>query len=286
MDTGTIFNIQRYSVHDGPGIRTTVFFKGCPLRCWWCHNPESQSHTREIMFSMERCIGCGSCTRNCLHGAIGVKDGKAIIDREDCLFPNECDQCFQSCPTNAIELIGRKIGINEVMKEIQKDLIFYDQSGGGVTFSGGEPLSQLEFLSNLLDSCKREGIHTVVDTSGYISWEKLSHIAPKVDLFLYDIKLINNDKHKKYTGVCNNLILENLIKLSKGNNKIFVRIPIIPGINDDEKNIIETGEFLSKLNIAQVNLLPYHNIGLNKYKKLRVSCELLEVNSPSEEKNV
>lgn len=281
MTTGVIFNLQRYSIHDGPGIRTVVFLKGCSLRCWWCHNPESQLLASELIFSEQRCLGCGRCGENCLQGAISFQEGKVVINRQMCVL---CERCSKSCPTNALEMIGRKMTVEQVMTEIRKDLIFYDQSGGGVTFSGGEPFFQFEYLDQLLDCCNREEIHTVVDTAGWISEERLLQIAPKIDLFLFDLKLMNSKKHEKYIGVSNELILSNLKKLTEKKYRVFVRIPIIPGINDDRENLQKTGEFLAKIKIEQVYLLPYHNIGVGKYKKRKINYQLQDVQSPSAEK--
>ena len=281
MTTGIIFNIQRYSIHDGPGIRTTIFLKGCPLICWWCQNPESQLSEQEMVFWEERCIGCGECFSNCLSRAIQIKNKKPVTDEKKC---NLCGKCSRICPTQAREMIGEKLTAEEIIKEIEKDLIFYEESGGGVTFSGGEPLSQSEFLEDLLDGCKQKKIHTAVDTSGYVSWEILNKISPKVDLFLYDLKLMDNERHKKYIGVSNEIILENLKKLSFVHNNIFIRFPVIPGINDDYQNIRKIGEFLSSLEITQVNLLSYHYIGIDKYRRLGRTYELVNTQPPSEEK--
>jgi pyruvate formate lyase activating enzyme len=281
MTTGIIFNIQRYSIHDGPGIRTTVFLKGCPLSCWWCQNPESQLSEQEMIFWGDRCIGCGTCSTICLSDAIQIKNGIPITEKEKCIL---CGKCIEKCPALAREMIGEKLTIEKVIKEIEKDSIFYEESGGGVTFSGGEPLGQSEFLEGLLNGCREKKIHTAVDTSGYISWEILNKIRPKVDLFLYDLKLMDSEKHQKYTGVSNEIILENLKKLSSVHHNIFVRFPVIPGINDDYQNIKETGEFLSSLKIAQVNLLPYHYIGIDKYRRLGRTYKLVTIQSPSEEK--
>ena len=281
MTTGIIFNIQRYSIHDGPGIRTTVFLKGCPLNCWWCQNPESQLSGQEMLFWGDRCIGCGACSTICPSGAIKIKNGIPVTEKEKCIL---CGKCIEKCPALAREMIGEKLTVEEIIKEIEKDLVFYEESGGGVTFSGGEPLGQSEFLESLLICCQKKKIHTAVDTSGYISWEILSKISSKVDLFLYDLKIMDNERHKKYTGVSNELILENLKKLSSVHNNIFVRFPVIPGINDDYQNIKETGEFLSSLKIAQVNLLPYHYIGIDKYRRLGRTYKLVTTQPPSEEK--
>jgi len=281
MTTGTVFNIQRYSIHDGSGIRTTVFLKGCPLNCWWCQNPESQLNGEEMVFWEDRCIGCGACSLNCPSSAIQMKNKKPVTDKNKC---NLCGECSRTCPAQAREMIGKKLTTEEVIKDAEKDLVFYEESGGGVTFSGGEPLGQSEFLESLLICCQKERIHTAVDTSGYISWEILSKISSKVDLFLYDLKIMDSERHKKYTGVSNEIILENLKKLSSVHHNIFVRFPVIPGINDDYQNIKETGEFLSSLKIAQVNLLPYHYIGIDKYRRLGRTYKLAATQPPSEEK--
>jgi len=281
VTTGTIFNIQRYSIHDGPGIRTTVFLKGCPLNCWWCQNPESQTDKQEMIFWEDRCIGCALCSINCPSGAISMKDGKPVTNRNECIM---CGKCSRICPARAREIMGSKVSADDVIKEIEKDLIFYEESGGGATFSGGEPLSQSEFLGALLDGCKEKKIHTAVDTSGYIPWKILERLNSKIDLFLYDLKIMDDKRHKKYTGVSNNLILENLKKLCLVHHNIFIRFPIIPGINDDDQNIREMGEFLSSLKIAQINLLPYHFMGIDKYKRLERIYKLADIHSPSKEK--
>ena len=281
VSTGTVFNIQRYSIHDGPGIRTTIFLKGCPLNCWWCQNPESQLTEQETVFREDRCIGCGACSTICSSHVIQIKNGLPVTEKEKCIL---CGKCIEKCPALAREMIGKKLTTEEVIEEIEKDLVFYEESGGGVTFSGGEPLKQSEFLESLLNGCREKKIHTAVDTCGYISWEILNKISLKVDLFLYDLKLMDIEKHKKYTGVSNEIILENLKKLSSIHNNIFIRFPVIPGINDDYQNIRETGEFLSFLKIAQINLLPYHYIGKDKYKRLKRTYKLVTAQPPSEEK--
>ena len=279
--TGTVFNIQRYSIHDGPGIRTTVFLKGCPLNCWWCQNPESRLSGQEMVFWGDRCIGCGACSTICPSGAIQIKNGIPVTEKEKCIL---CGKCIEKCPALAREMIGEKLTTEEVIKEIEKDLIFYEESGGGVTFSGGEPLGQSEFLEGLLNGCREKKIHTAVDTSGYISWGILNKIHSKVDLFLYDLKIMDKKRHKKYTGVSNEIILENLEKLSSVHNNIFIRFPVIPDINDDYQNIRKIGEFLSSLEITQVNLLPYHYIGKDKYRRLGRTYKLENIQPPSEEK--
>lgn len=280
MEKGIIFNIQKFSVHDGPGIRTTVFFKGCPLNCLWCHNPESQNMNPEVMYYSRRCVGCGACASKCPNSALSIKDNLIVSDIKSC---TACGLCVKLCPSNAREIAGYSACTEYVMDEIRKDLIFYEESGGGVTFSGGEPLMQYKFLSELLCMCRQEGIDTALDTSGYAPWQVLERISSNVNLFLYDIKLMDDEKHKRYTGVSNEIILENIKKLSSLGSRIFARIPIVPGINDDKENISLAGSFLSGLNIEQVNLLPYHNISADKYSRLSREYELKDLPVPSEE---
>ncbi|MBP8613940.1 MAG: glycyl-radical enzyme activating protein [Firmicutes bacterium] len=298
MQKGTIFNIQKFSVHDGPGIRTTVFFKGCPLRCKWCHNPEGQSMTRELVVYDSRCVRCGSCLKVCPQNAIrfidldsgvriqedllvlGRKDTAVVTDREKCTV---CGECVFSCPSGAREIAGKEVSSDYVLEEVIKDRIFYEQSGGGVTFSGGEPLMQPAFLKELCVMSKHEGISVAVDTSGYAPWNQIESIIPFVDTFLYDIKTMDPQKHLEYTGVSNSLILENLKKLSEVNANIIGRIPIVPGMNDDRQSVEDIGEYLSGLNVKKANILPYHNIGIDKYERLGKTYELSDVPEPKDE---
>ena len=281
MCNGRIFNIQRYSIHDGPGIRTTVFLKGCPLSCIWCHNPESQAFGPEIMLYSKRCIGCGKCVEVCKHGALFFLNGSIQFNRDKC---TSCGSCAEVCYAKARETAGKLTTVQEVMYQIDKDSIFYDESGGGVTFSGGEPLSQPEFLMELLRQCKKREYHTTVDTSGYGAPETIKAISCLTDLFLYDLKLMDDDKHMKYTGVSNKLILENLKTISQLGNRIFIRIPLIPGINDDEGNIKATAEVIQNTpGIEQVNILPYHNIAVDKYNRLGKQNSLMDIPVPSSE---
>lgn len=276
MAEGYIFNIQRFSIHDGPGIRTTVFFKGCPLRCWWCHNPEGQTLERELLVFNNRCIGCGTCAKVCERGAITIKEGKVLIDREKC---DLCGKCVENCSTRGLEFAGKLVTDEWLLKELKKDIIFFDQSGGGVTISGGEPLMQFEFLLSLVKMLKEEGIHVTVDTSGYGEWDKLKQLANNVDLFLYDIKLIDNEKHKKYMGVSNEIILKNMQKLVNEKTNIAPRIPLIPGVNDDIEDIKQFAKFLGGLGFRTVNILPYHDFGREKYiragKEYKIEKKLL-----------
>lgn len=280
MASADIINIQKYSIHDGPGIRTTVFFKGCPLNCWWCHNPESQNKGPEIMFFKERCTGCGSCFKGCPANAIELIEGYPVVNESNCTL---CGKCSDFCLSNARELVGKDITVKNLMKEIIKDEVFYEESNGGVTFSGGEPLMHADYLSNVLKICKDKGIHTAVDTCGYAVWEQFEKIVDKVDLFLFDIKHMNNEKHIKYMGVENVIILENLKKLSERGSNIYIRLPIIAGVNDDDENIDKAVDFLSKLNIIHVNLLPYHKMGMDKYRRLNIEYKLSGLEKPSDE---
>lgn len=280
MTQGTVFNIQKYSIHDGPGIRTTVFLKGCPLVCWWCHNPESQGSKQETVFRQNKCIVCRDCERVCPKGAVRFDERCYSLDKGKCIL---CGACTEVCPSEALELIGNKMTTDEVIKEIEKDRVFYEESGGGVTFSGGEPLLQIDFLDSLLTASKEKGIHTALDTSGYGPWENFERIIDKVDLTLFDIKHMDNEKHKKYVGVSNETILNNLGKLVQRGNRIWVRIPIIPSINDDELNIQRTCDLILSLGIADVFILPYHNIAMDKYKRLNMKYRITHINELTDE---
>lgn len=228
--TGTIFNIQRFSVNDGPGIRTTVFLKGCPLHCAWCHNPESISPEKDLMLHEDRCIRCGDCVAVCEQHAIRSDNGGFVTDREKCI---RCGRCLDVCYAEARVLMGKEVTADEVMAEIVKDTVFFDQSSGGVTFSGGEPLLQHQFLTSLLEACKKKAIHTAVDTSGHIPADILRDVSRSVDLFLYDVKTLDDAVHQKFAGVSNRRILENLRLLIDLGKEIIVRVPIIPEINDN-----------------------------------------------------
>ncbi len=275
--TGMIFNIMRYSIHDGPGIRTTVFFKGCPLRCVWCHNPESISPRAQLMYRADRCVRCGACQEACPHGNISRVDGFFVTVRDRCRV---CGACAEACYAEAREIIGRERSADDVMQEIEKDIPFFEESGGGVTFSGGEPLLQHRFLRELLEQCRGKHIHTAVDTSGFAPWPVLEPVAANTDLFLYDLKHIDDGKHHELTGVSNALILENLRRLSAFGAGVIVRMPIVPGFNDDTASIDAAGRFLSCLPGFQgVHLLPYHRAGMDKYEKLNMVRQMPDIPS-------
>ena len=280
MTTGIIFDIKKFSIHDGPGIRTTVFFKGCPLSCWWCHNPESQALQPEMVFRANRCINCGACVEACPQDAIS-QDGKIVsTDRKKCTL---CGDCVAVCYAEAREMVGQEMSVPQVIAEIERDVVFYDESGGGVTFSGGEPLMQHDFLLALLQACREREIHTALDTCGFASWETLDSVRGYVDLFLYDLKLMDDAKHQKFVGVPSELILSNLQALSGHGHDIFLRVPIIPGITDGEENIRQIGKFAAALpHLNQVDILPYHHTAAEKYSRLHKVYQLPETRPPSE----
>jgi pyruvate formate lyase activating enzyme len=280
--TGIIFDVKKFSIHDGPGIRTTVFFKGCPLACSWCHNPESQSPEPELALRPDRCIRCGACVSACAHGAISMSSDAVATDAERCV---RCGACVEVCYAEARELLGRGMTVAQVMAEIGRDVVFYDESGGGVTFSGGEPLSQPDFLLALLRACKQEEIHTALDTCGFSPWETLDRVREYVDLFLYDLKLMDDARHRKYTGVSNALILGNLQALSQRGHTIVLRVPVVPGINDDDEGIRRVGSFAAALpRLSRVDLLPYHHAGVEKYHRLNRVYGLPGTRPPTDER--
>ncbi len=267
---GFIFNIQRYCIHDGPGIRTTVFMKKCPLHCLWCANPEAINGLPEIFYYQNRCNKCYSCLDACIHGAISVpRYGEfIIIDRNIC---EGCEDhvCITSCDQVALELAGSLISVEELMEEVEKDDIFYRNSDGGVTLSGGEPTSQLGFTLELLKRCKEKGFHTTLDTCGYASWNLMKEILEYTDLILYDIKHMDSSKHKELTGVPNELILRNVEAIfAQARIPTIIRIPIIPQHNDSKDNMEATARYLKEIGATEVNLLPYHRLGLEKYRRL------------------
>lgn len=273
-----ITNIQKYSIHDGDGIRTTVFFKGCPLKCKWCHNPETQNFKKQILTNREKCTGCGSCILVCPNHAIRLVDGKAVTDHEKC---NGCGTCVKNCLSNIREVAGKEYTVKELVKELKKDEMFYEESGGGVTLSGGEVMCMdMDYIEALAKELHRQGITVTIDTCGYAPYDNFKRILPYVNTFLYDIKAMDREVHKEFIGVDNTLILENLEKLSEDNARIYIRIPTIKGVNADDESMKAVIDWLlaHKIKVAQVNLLPYHNTGSSKYGRLEKTYdgEMLE----------
>ena len=280
MDHGTVFNIQRFSVHDGPGIRTTVFLKGCPLNCLWCHNPEGIATEPEIVRSPNRCIECGECVQVCPEGLPipGQAAGTERIDQ--CVV---CGACAQACPCEARQMAGRSMTVDEVMVEILKDRIFFDESGGGVTFSGGEPLSQSAFLRALLSACREQGVHTTVDTSGLAPFDDLKSVAELTDLLLYDVKMIDDTEHRRFTGASNTRILDNLRRLGSGEHRIWIRVPVVPGIKDRADNVEATAHLAASVRgVERICLLPYHPLGEDKLRRLGQRSELAGLERPTD----
>lgn len=280
MPSGWIFNTQRFSVHDGPGIRTTVFLKGCPLACVWCHNPEGIASGPELALSPKRCIACGECVAVCPEGLPVPGASPQPGSEGSCLV---CGACAETCPSQARQVAGRRASVDEVIAEILKDRIFFEQSGGGATFSGGEPLWQPQFLSSLLAACKSEGIRTAVDTSGLAPWKDLESIAAITDLFLYDIKHLDDEVHRRYTGASNLQILSNLQRLGALGSRIWVRVPVIPGFNDAPSHLRAIGHLAAGIDgVERVCLLPYHPLGEDKLRRQGREAVLAIVDRPSD----
>jgi len=273
--TGILFDVRKYSIHDGPGIRTAFFFKGCPLHCAWCHNPEGIAFSPEILLRPDRCLGldrCGICIKNCPTGA--AQPAQSPIAFSPQAVCSICGICVAECPSEARQIVGRKISVNDIVAAALQDESFYDESGGGVTFTGGEPFAQPEFLLECLDACKKNGIHTALDTSGYAPSSIVDRAADSANLFLFDIKHMDSKEHERWTGVPNSQILENLSSLCARGASIWVRIPLIPGVNDSKDNLEATANILEGLNFAKdlnqgcsraVQILPYHDSAKNKY---------------------
>lgn len=278
---GRIFDIKRYSIHDGPGIRTTVFLKGCGLHCLWCHNPESVAPGPDLMHWPARCVRCYSCVGACPPGAISKDAGGAVvIDRTKC---DLCGKCAEACLYDAMQIVGREMSVDEVMAEVEKDRIFYEQSGGGVTLSGGDPLVQAEFAGAVLDACRARGFHTALDTAGLAPSGPFERLARRADLVLYDLKVVDEGRHEAFTGVSNAAILDNLRRLAAAGPEVWIRIPLVPGVNDDEDNIGRTIGLLGSLGkIRRVGLLPYHAGGLDKAGRIGQGSHFRKFEAPSE----
>lgn len=279
-----ITNIQKFSIHDGDGIRTTVFFKGCPLKCEWCHNPETQRFEKEMQVDREKCTGCGTCASVCPNGAVRMtEDHWPSWDPKACTF---CGKCENFCPAGVREIVGREYTVKELTKELMKDQMFYEESGGGVTFSGGEVMSMdMDFILAMAKELKRQDVTLTIDTCGYVPYERFEKILPYVNTFLYDVKVMDPELHKKYMGTDNKLILENLIRLSQDGARIYIRIPTIKEVNGNEENMKETIAFLKEHDIhpAGVNLLPYHDTGSGKYAKLGMEYKGTDLHAPDKE---
>lgn len=282
MNQPFIFDIKRYAINDGPGIRIVIFLKGCNLNCAWCHNPESISTETERMYAPAKCIQCGTCVEACPEKTLTLTPEGIVTDTERCIMTG---RCAEVCPTKAIEISGKLLSVTEIMNEIEKERVFFDQSGGGVTFSGGEPLLQSKFLIELLDECGKRGIHRAVDTAGLANTEIILEVAKRTDLFLYDLKLMDSEKHRQWVGVPNEKILENLKVLAETGVKIIIRIPLVGGVNDDAENMEATARFIAELSgeKKEVNLLLYHKIAQTKYQKLGRPEEFQLLEEPTRE---
>ena len=276
---GLIFDIQRYSVHDGPGIRTLVFLKGCPLSCLWCSNPESQKTGPELAFRQTFCIGCGVCVDVCPRQAIQLKDTSIEIDRSKC---DLCGECVKICSPEALSIIGKQMTVEQVLAEVERDLIFYEVSQGGITVSGGEPLAQAHFVEVLLKAGKAKGMITAIETAGYAPWPSVERIIRYTDLVLYDIKHIDPVVHRRLTGVSNKLILENARRIANLGVPLTIRCPVVPGFNDKPRDMDRLFHFVVNLpGVKQIDLLPYHRLGGPKYTMLGCDYALKEVKPPT-----
>ena len=262
----SIFDIQKFSLHDGPGIRTTVFFKGCPLSCIWCHNPESWKSTPQIFYTSAKCINCGRCVEICSNLCHKVDNTYHKFERQNCVV---CGKCADACPAKSLELCGKEYTVDEVLVEVQKDRIFYETSGGGMTLSGGEPMAQFDFALELARRTKEAGLHVAMETCGFALQKNFEAILPYIDLFLFDIKTIDSEKHKQFTGQDLTLIHENLRFIDRNDKKIQLRCPLIPGLNDSEKELSGIADLANSLkNVQSIDIEPYHPLGVSKAERL------------------
>jgi len=275
-----IFNIQKCSIHDGIGLRTLVFFKGCPLKCKWCANPESQSYEPEIMESQAKCIGCGTCVKVCPQSAISMADDGFRIDRSKCI---KCNKCADNCNAESKYLVGKEYSIEELFEQIDKDRVFYSIKGGGVTFSGGEPLTFPEYLTQIAKMCHERRVDVAIESCGYGDYDKFKAALPFINSIFLDIKHMDPEIHRKLTGKGNELILDNIRRIANNNINITIRTPIIPGINSSKENISEIAKFICSLpGTIEYELLPYHKFGVNKYKALGREYELPDIEPPED----
>lgn len=282
--TGLVFDIQKFATHDGGGIRTNVFLKGCPLQCLWCSNPESLASQLQTTFVANNCIGCGKCMEICPVDAIGrggATDQGLVLDRDRCTL---CGQCAKHCYAGAINIIGRKVTIAELMQMVERDRQFYEESNGGITFSGGEPLAQPLFLKAALKEAQARNIHTAIETSSFAAWDVYESVLKHVDLVMTDIKHMDDEEHKRITGVSNRLILDNIGKISNLGIPLRIRLPLVPGINDSDQNLQAVAEFVEQLNnVVSLDILPYHRLGELKWAQLDCSYPMAGVKPPTPE---
>ena len=277
---GTIFNVEGYAVYDGPGIRTIVFLKGCPLTCFWCQNPEGHEPQCQLAFFPDNCIGCGRCASACPNEAVERIEGKSVMNWDKC---RRCFKCVEVCLTEARKIMGKLVTAEEVVEEVIKDMPFYRRSGGGITLSGGEPLMQADFASKILRLCKERNISTAIEISGFADKNDFTKVLRYTDFIYYDLKHMDSKKHKAGVGVGNEMILENLNRIPM-NMTVIVRVPIVPGYNDSRKNILDTAEFVEKLNkVKKIELLPYNKLGVSKYERLGKKYLLPNIELPSHE---
>ena len=262
---GLITAIQKFSVHDGPGIRTVVFFKGCPLNCPWCSNPETQSVEKEIMYVESKCMLCGRCAASCEAKALSVSEGKIQHDRARC---RRCFKCVKACPAGAFRAAGEEMSVSEILEELLRDETFYRKSGGGVTFSGGEPFMQERFLAELAEACKKAGLETALESSMFAEYSSVERVLPHIDIMLCDMKIFDGGRHLEVIGADNSCIKENIRKSAASGTETIIRVPVIPGLNDDEENLMGIGDFALKSGVKNIHLLPYHNYGAGKYRQL------------------